>query len=284
MIKNLINQNAIFSFKVARGSVRQRTELTEKLVEKIYRGIQDYNTETNSDYITKDKFETIIHTKLPEDKSVKVQPIANAGKDTYEGFSDLDIDKNDNVLGHIIELNFRRKRFPLHDTFVFVHEMIHVLDKMINPKILTRMINISSKLNNNNSFGSDINKYNNLYDSLYGDSYEKFTNETEKRQVLARHKDSIKRFLAKRAPQEKIDILQNLRYQLWLELHAYTIENDYIEKMGKSNNVDTSSIKTKVDKYLFEEKINMIKELANKIIREERLKHKKKLIANSSEH
>lgn len=284
MIKSIINPNALFSFRVAHGSVAKRTELTEQLVEKIYNGIKDYNKESKLEYITKDKFESIIHSKLPENKNIIVRKMNKKDGEMYEAFSGYDFDEYDNVNGHIIELSFKHKHFPLHDTFIFVHEMMHVLDKMLNPKIITRMVNLNNRLYNFPKIGSLTDKYNNVYNSLYGDTYEKFSTEAEKNEILAKHKEKIKRLIAKQPIKEKIDILQNMRYQLWLELHAFTIENKYIEIMGKTKNVDTSELKTKVELYMFEEKIKMIKEIAFKLIKKERIKHKNSLNINSSVH
>jgi hypothetical protein len=109
---------------------------------------------------------------------------------------------------------------------------------------------------------------------LYGLKEEQFSTESERLEILRAREKEIKEFLRNKDVRTKLDILQNIRYQLSMELNAYTIENGYIDKMTPKG-TDLSCLKIDTDKYLFKEKIDIIKRIAFEVIKKERKKIEK---------
>ena len=275
MIRKPIHPEAKFSYSVAQGSVAQRIQKCRDFNAQIYSKIREYHKVTMRNTILFDDLMDMIFSILPEKKTILIKPLNKNNSKSYAGCSDYLFGTGNSILGHIVELPSRKKSLDLVEVPTFIHEITHVFDKMLNPKIMLRTLQLERGLNKLTPVSDrEIIRYNKLYDKMYGGDYEKFSNEQDKVEILRHRTQEIKKFLKGKPVSVKLGIIQNIRYQLGLELNAYTIENEYIDRMTPAG-LDLSEIKTQTDRYLFKEKIEILLNMAFEIIRKERGKLRK---------
>lgn len=271
MISYNVMNSAKFSYSIAKGSVETRLAKAQELNNQIYSKIKDNLISTQKNYIMLSDLKEIILSVFPEKKKFALDKISKKDEKNMAASADYLFDQYENITGHIVEIPARKNRFAMIEIPTLMHELTHVFDKMFNPKIMKRSANLSYRFDSQTKNSFSFDKYNRLYDKFYGSDYEQFSNEAEKVNILNLRKQELLKLLRGRSAEEKIDVIQNIRYHLGLELNAYTVENGYIDRMTPKG-ADLSELKTDVDKYLFKEKIQMLKELAFDIIRKEREK------------
>lgn len=271
MIRYKVFPSAVFSHSIIKGSPAERMQKLYTLNNRLYSGIKENLVNTGRNSIDIETLRNIIYSVFPEKKHFSIVKIPKNLTQEMEASADYLFDSHDNIVGHIVEIPLKKKCFAMTDIPTLMHEMTHVFEKMFNPKIMKRSAALSYRLENGIGHQVNFNKYNNLYDRLYPIDYEVFTTQAEKTEILKSHREEILKFVRGKSLEEKLDILQNLRYQLGMELNAYQLENEFIDKMTPKGE-DLSSLKVQVDKYLFKEKIDILKELTFNIIKKERNK------------
>lgn len=271
MMRFKVAPSAKFSYSIARGDVHSRLQKGQDLNNIIYSKLKEQFISSQKPYILLPELKSIIASIFPEQKIFSLVKINKKDLKQMEASADYIFDSFDNIIGHIVEVPAKRNKFAMMDVPTLMHEMTHVFDKMFNPKIMKRTAVLSSRYEYNPKFDIEIDKYNRLTDKMYGKDYEKFSTEAEKVNVLETRKQDLLNFLRGKSAEEKLDIIQNLRYHLQLELNAYTVENGYIDRMTPKGE-NFSNLKCDTDKFLFKEKIKMLKEVGFEIIKRERAK------------
>ena len=144
--------------------------------------------------------------------------------------------------------------------------MQHVSDDIYHPKYLSRL----QSLNKN---GLNNKKYDNFYDSYYYCS-ECIESKQDKKDVLKIIKNRTKKFLRGLCINQKMDYLQDMRYSLISEVEAYKRQKTVAYDLkSKGFMVKEFDLEDYSKNNLFEEKINLLKNLAMEYITKERAKH-----------
>ena len=260
MIK--LSPNTRFSHNIARGSITQRTKLTEELNHKVFdRMLQLYGSK---DSYGIDAIKNNYNSLLPERKKIGILPLP--AKDCYEYNGGVVVDEaGNNVLsGYSIEVpTNKKKKLSILELSSFMHESTHILDYLLNPKYIANYRQMCEK---------------NICDKKYFDIYERYFYNTEemrnnsKDKMLKLAEEKTREALRRVSYQEKIIFLNYIKYSLEMEHHAYKQDYFYakiLKKLGKP--VEEENLKD-YNKYMaFPEKI----EIVNNLIREEIAKIRK---------
>ena len=269
--------NVKFSYNLIKGSVRQRKKFVSQTNEKMF---EAFYTELKNN-CSFSKFKKVYARTIPEYKEVKISKFQ---EDKYAcAAQDYIYDENKGILGLTLEiptqkpknifkqilktiLNPRYTEISKEKLIDIMHENTHVLDTLANPKqtALTQKLYLGGKYNK---------RRNKLYDySLYkkeGMCVQKI----KPKKVLGRVKKETMKFLADKSVEEQIAHLQDMRYQLEQERHAYAEERKYAEILKSRGEKVLPCYLQDCDKlYLFTEKIEFLKSLAFKLIKKERMR------------
>lgn len=274
MIK--INPKVKFSYLAARGSAAERIQKSQHLTDKIYTKLKEHGTAPAPRFLPVQTLNDILFSVMPEsNKCIQIKPICKEDARDCEALADFLYDRNKNIIGHSVQIPLSRKGIIVGDIPTFFHEITHVFDRMFNPKYIVREMNVNRALfKYNKSLKKESDKYVKLYIEIYGYDYEHFTNEIEKQNVLKTHKKKVLKFLKGKSVSDKINIIQDLRNLLKLEIHAHDVENDIIERMAPKG-IDLSEYQVDTPRYLFKEKIKMLEDIAFDLIQKERTKLRK---------
>lgn len=263
-MSNILLPQVKLPYKYTRGSVSLRQQRADKLTDKLYhslRGRFDKNGELKLDNIQK-----CIDEILPQ--RIKVLVKNAEPTDEFDAYSDiLYSDKSGKIKVTTIELPSKKGKVKLIDLPTILHEFQHVADQIFHPKYLAR----NQSMSNASMYTK---KYNVLYDE-YMYSYEGPVGKKDRAYILKHLRHRIKHFLRKMKPEEKIDYLQDSRYNLMMENKAYFTQQKYAKKLQKQHvDVKTADI-TKWNKdYMFAEKIKLLEDIIASIIEKEREKFK----------
>lgn len=150
------------------------------------------------------------------------------------------------------------------------HEIRHLADSLFHSKILSREQILAQK-------GLDTYKYTHFYDTeVY--TKEMFSGKKDKKRILKNLRNKTKNVLKRLSVQDKIDLLQEMRYSLMSEKYAYKTGNKYAKKLYKKNfeiYQDDTIDYTKI--YMFDEKIKLYKNMIFELIKKARGIHHAKL-------
>lgn len=276
---HLVEPTAKFSYRVCGGNIQKRLDKSRELTERVFEEIKNLKKGEPLVYVGLADIRNIINKVLPENKPIIIRALKKSDYKSMEAGADYIYDSSDNIVGHLLELPLKKSRLKICDIPTMLHEITHIFDKMLNPKIIARTTNLSRALERGRFGGVQTENYNRLYDKLYPIKEEVFSSAAEKDLLLQKRENEIRAYLRYKDVRTKLNVLQNMRYQLGLELNAYSVENDFIDRMTpKGENL--SFLKTDVDKYLFREKIGILKRVALEIIAKERAKTRKAISKN----
>jgi len=264
-MKNVVNPAVKFSYSIIKGSPQSRREMVSKFNEQIFEGVYS-RLENDSVHISDIK--RVINEVIPEKKKIEIKPFKAKGQ--YEGGSDYTYDSKGHITGQTIEMPMKKCRMKQNAMVTFMHELTHVLDTLVNPKFTARTNTMYKKELYTKSFDKVMNK------RLY--KYEKFSNDTQKNQIIEERRQDVKKFLDGKTAEEKIDYIQEMRNTLQTEKNAYSEQYKYaqiLKERGKS--VEETDLENEVSGYMFDEKLQMLKETGFEIIAKERKSFAKKL-------
>lgn len=252
-------------YKITRGSYLERQQKADRTINKIFNDIQG---QFKNNELSLDKMQECIDKNIP--RHVKII-IKNCEDEDYEGFSDiLYSTQSGKINATTIEFPTKNKKVKIEDLPTIMHELQHVIDQLYHPKYLAR----NQYMANKNLFSE---KYNNLYDEwIY--NKEDPENKKEIKYILSVIKQKILEFLKGKATSDKINYLQDCKYCLQMEDKAYFTQSKIAKKLKKKHLKVKQEDLLKLNKnYMFQEKINLINEIASSIIGKERAIHKSKL-------
>jgi len=252
MINKLSNTVKI-PYNQVRGSIIERQEKANKLVEKL---AENLKPEIKDGKLHISKLQECVHRILPKNLDVRID----------EGFSTdylafCDVLHND--LGEIsaTTMIFRTVNHYISSQLLesIMHEFQHVADQIYHPKYLSRIQYMLKT-------GMYTNKYLKLYENIiYTPEWP--AGKKDKGIILKRMEHKIKNFIKNYTAEDKMNYIQDARYGLKMEKEAYSVQNKYADKKEDFNNI-----------FMFDEKLNLLKRIGAEIIQKERYKlsHKRK--------
>jgi hypothetical protein len=268
MIKSSVPRSVKFSLNVSRGTVAQRRNLMSNVNQNFYNELIS-NVGNDSKMISSDSLSKVMSKSIPEHKKITLKKMEKSMAKTQDGYSDLLYDDDDKIIGQAIFLPFEHGSVKREVLPTIMHELTHAVDNLANPKYVAR----ANKLEDKNLF---TNKYDKLYQTVLYNK-ETFHNETEKKEAIDNVKGKVLNFLSGKNSSDRVDLVQNMRYYLESERNAYEEQLKYAKQMQKNSQkvlkedlVDYNQI------YLFQEKIDMLKEIGFDIIQSARKRFAKK--------
>lgn len=263
-MRNLIPQ-VTFPYKMIQGSFGQRQNGSIRLVDKLYKTLLPqfkYN---------KLPAETLQKT-IDEITQKRVKIIVKNNEDmSFDGGSDILYSPiSDSITATTLEIPITNKKIHIKDFITIMHEFQHIADQLFHPKYLLR-----NQYMYRNGLYSD--KYNRLYDDFIYCREDISSN--KKRKYTIKHLEyKIRHFLRKMSTEDKINYLQDTRYNLMMEDQAYYTQFKYAKKMQKKHlPVNKGDLKKENASHMFTEKIELLKRLTFEIIKKERELHAVKL-------
>ncbi len=250
-----VSNNVKFSYNLIKGSVKKREEFVSNLNEHFFSTlvpIYQKGKTTLSD-IRRSYFSV-----LPESKIVDIKPLTDNSK--YYGASDY-IYAGDSISGLTLEMPLKHSILPKVSFVTFMHENTHVLDTLTNPKHTALTLKLFQG-----------GKYDTKRDKWYNFLYKReLINKRTKGNILLKVKTKTKSFLSGKSLQDKIALLQDARYQLEQEKHAYSEQLKYALKLKAQNiPVTKDDLVDESKNFLFDEKIQLLKDMIFELISKKR--------------
>lgn len=244
-------------YSIARGSMQERAQKAERLTDNLYRKTVHATYDGN---ISLKVVRHILSKVMPPNVKILVMENENTFS---EGANDFLFNRNNDIYATTLELRTQNGIFPKEHLVDIFHEGRHIADGLFNPKYYGRFQKLEKR-------GLLDTKYYKLYDEdLYTRECMEF--KSDKKIILKLLERKIKKLLRKHNISDKIDILQNLRYDLESERNAFTSQLKYAKELEKKGMIMTDDRGTDFrEEFIFDEKINLIKRIAYDLIKKER--------------
>lgn len=233
MIK--IYDSAKLPYSICKGSVKERKQLAEHLLCKF---LTKLKPEIKNGIITTGRVKENIKSVLPV-KNIMLDVISNIDDESCTGYLKTTADRKKIIQNYIMALKTNSKGKINHSGYqTLIHEAWHFFEFICNPKMQIRFAHI------NNFEEMEVFYEKHLYNHL------NIVSENNLRKM-------IRKLLKKYSNQEKIDIIQQWRYNLVSEENAFLAEMKYGRGYEFKN-------------MFYEKKINLLEDYLKKIISEER--------------
>lgn len=224
-------------YKICRGSVKDRKKLAECMLQKFVNSVEkEFQNSGTIDFRS-------IYDKI--DDVIPVNNIFFNVKRERSGnnYFDVVFDWYRQVKSYKIVLETDNlSKFSKNNKNILYHEVWHFFDAITNPKYASRSDFCYSK---------QYDKYLELYDDFF------YTKESLSRKFL---RNRLKEMLNLINDDEKVDMLQLLRYSLIRENSAYEMADTFAPDYGEYK------------KYKFPRKIRIVSDVLLKVIKEQRKK------------
>lgn len=265
MIYNSLAPNVKLPFKIIRGSVAQRKDKAANYVTKLYEDLHPkfaHGKVTIND--VRESVDMVIGAKR------KVRVFQNPENELTSGGQDVLLsDFNEKISAVTLEIDSGKRYFKMADLITVIHEFQHVVDMFFNPKYLSRYQYMAT----NDLYTKRYNKF--LDEFFYKDV--DYKGGKGKAKFLKKLEYKLVKFL-KRAPKgEKLNYIQDARYELIAEMQAYKTQLKYAKKLDKKHEKVYAGDLDDINKvYLFKEKLKILKKVAKDTIKKERLNMEKR--------
>lgn len=254
MIKFTINSKSThLPLKTVKGSLSKRSQNVNKMNKKLFEDIKGAFTygDASSNILSQ-----IIKKSIPNN----IYILINRDTETINSRLALNLNKKNKLEGYVLSIpttprENKIKLIYFGKIMTSIHEL---LERIVNPKYNTRGLKfINNILPKHPTINRDLNF---IYSS-------KTLTETD-----------LNKYLNKLEPNEQIDILQLMRYNLKIKLNSIKVGNKYQKELEKLHKYKGMAKATPVDEKRLQltEKIQIIEDKLAKTIKEERSK-----IANS---
>ena len=262
MLHNKLLNSVNIPYSAVKGSFASRQQKAEQFTHRVVNNIS--GTLKQND-ISLFKLAKLIKKQLPA--NLKVVFRRDTAADSGAQFNWI-FTKSDNIGGYAFEFKLNDNNFI---NFIQIpsiaHEIRHLADSLFHPKILAReQIRAKKKLN--------YNKFSDFYDE---DIYvkEQFNGKKDKKRIIKAIKHKTQKILKGLSSQDKIDILQSMRYNLISERNAYNTCSKYAKKLYKRYfPVYEDFLYNQTKEYMFDEKIKLLHDMIFKLIKKERGLHR----------
>lgn len=266
--KNMIYTNKLsptvkLPFKEVKGSVNYRQSKACNMVGKLYREIlPQFNKKEEISFAQAKK---ALKNVLKGQIDIPIRK--NEYSDIFDGGSDILYSEfTGQISKTTIDIGTIKNKIKRVELTTLLHEFQHVADQIFHPKYLTR----NQKMAN---IGLYTKKYDRLYDDLiYNREFPE--GKKDKKIILNHLRNKINKFLRGLDSEDKIDYLQDIRYSLISEKHAYKTQLKYAKKLNKKHlKINKEDLENENKNFMFDEKIKLMKDLAFEIIQKNRQKH-----------
>ena len=246
MIK--ISSTAKLPLNICKGSVQERYKLAAKLNADFFNKL---SKEFTTKEISKEVFEKTLQSTTPTKINVKVLDYNSR----YGGMTEAVLNSNRSEINGFniyLPLNKYSKQLGIYGIETALHESFHFNSHIVNPKYTAR------------------NK------KMYETGLTELTEEFYKNTLYAKDKgidiktikEMLNTFLSNFRAEEQINFLQNCRYRLTDEMHAFAEGAKYLDRIQEihSDKIQEKIPSMFVEEYHFPEKIQMINEKLKEIL------------------
>ena len=269
MIRNNLLKTVKLPYKEVKGSFELRQQKAGQFTHKVMKNLSSQV----KNGVSLSKFARGFKKVLPENISVFVKK--NKDKESYAQLNRVYTEDN-YIVKQVLELNTneQNKINNLHIPTI-THEVRHLADSLYHPKIISREQIVAKK-------GLDSDKLTKFYDENIYVREMGYTNKMKKK-IIKDIGHDIKKVLRGLKTEDKIDVLQNMRYNLISERNAFKEENKIAKKLyNKKQDVYEDTLENSSKEYMFDEKIQLFKKMIYELIKRERGINKAKLENNIS--
>lgn len=245
MIKLTINNNKThLPLKKFKGSAIQRMKKSKELTDQFFDNVK--GTFGYGD-VSLNIFTQILTKYVPQ--NIKMEVLENFNPTTSN--LSLHITNTGEIQGYTLFLPLAKNKISKSNIGNIMQSVLEMFTRILNPKYNKRGIDTINKNLNNSKITQLLNTI--CSSKVLTDS-------------------DLDKSLAGNTTQEKIDILQNIRYNIKLKLDKYKIHNKYqkeIENLYKYKNMSKTE-PIKYTQFQFPQKIKLIETKLAQIIKEER--------------
>ena len=182
-----------FSYDIAKGSVSQRNNAIRKMTDEIFNRSMVSAREL---YIPLNDYKKAIKDTLPEKKRIIVTGLRGC----YEGARNFLYNKNKDIVGQMLNIPKYSEIIKIEDVPTCIHESVHLLDTLFNPKTTARANKIYKK-----KMYDDKNLKPLIEKTLY--HKEIFDTVEEKQEIIQQRRKEVEKFLEGKSVEEKIDYI-----------------------------------------------------------------------------
>lgn len=263
MIKGVIS-TVKFSYDVAKGSVKQRDRAVRKMADEVFnRSMSD----AHESYIMLKDYKKALKDTLPEKKKLVVTGL----RGDYEGARNFLYNKKGEITGQMLNIPKYSEIIRIEDVSTCIHEAVHFFDSLMNPKTTARTNKMCSKKLYDNKELKPL-----CEQSLY--HKEVFDCKEDMQEIIEWRKNAVLKFLEGKSYEDKIDYIQDLRYDMQTEYKAFSNEKRIANKLYDFGyEIYPSDLKNRADLYMFRQKAEMLKQLGIDIVQKERRAHAQKI-------
>lgn len=261
---NKLSPHVKLPYSQIRGTFAQRQNKAIKLTDKLY---QELLPKFKNGSSTIGEVQESINKVLGKDINISVRK--NTVLD-FDGGSDILYSEFTGAISKTtLDINTNRNnKVMAEDLVTIMHEFLHLTDQLFHPKYLSRNQTMAN-------LGLYTDKYNQFYDKmLYA---REFPTGKRDRAYIKRHlRHKIHKFLRKMPVEDKIDYLQDARYCLQSEYYAFQMQAKIAKRLNKKHfPINKKDLVKENGNFMFQEKINLLKQMALEIIKKEREKFAK---------
>lgn len=263
LIKNMLNKlspHVKLPYTKVQGTFAQRQNNAIKLTEKLY---EDLLPKFKKGSATIQDVQESVDKVLG--KKVKILVRKNDDRD-FTGGCDITYSKFTGAISKTtLDIDSIKNKIRVEELTTIMHEFLHVADQLFHPKYLAR----NQKMAN---YGLYTNKYNRFYDNfLY--NIEMPEGKKDKAYIIRQVRNKVHNFLRRMPTEDKIDYLQDARYSLLSEHYAYQMQAKIAKRLNKKHiPIDKRDLVKENKNFMFQEKIDLLKQMAFEIIKKERQK------------
>lgn len=262
MIRNNLLNRVKLPYNQVRGSFEARQN---KAAQFTHRVMNNLSVQLDDRGVSLSKFGRELKKLLPENLDFFVQK--NKDKESYAQLCNI-YSKENVIVKQSLEIrpNERGKIDVTHAPTIS-HEIRHLADSLFHPKIIAREQAITKK-------GLDTDKFMAFYDdNIYVKEME--GGRKLQRDIMKSIRHDTEKVLRGFSAQEKVDMLQYIRYNLITERNAFKQTAKTGKKLYKKNmKVYEDELFDQRKEYMFDEKIKLFHDMIADIIKEERGRHK----------
>ncbi len=266
---NGLRKSTHLPYQVVKGSFETRqsraAQFTNQIVDTLSEQIDDKG-------ISLSKLGKTLKKVLPENLAIFVRK--NKDKTFNAQISTMYSEDYQPVMYALEFLPNKNNRIDTLSVPAICHEVRHLADSLYHPKFLSREQAIVRKK-------LDTTKIDQFYkNQIY--NKEEINGKKSKKNVLKHIKQQTKKLLRGYSAEDKIDILQDIRYNLITEQNAYKNEAKAVKKLRKKNKTtDKRYSDNSIDDFMFDEKIQLFHDMTLELIQKERFKNKIKVRLHS---
>ena len=259
-----INPNVKFSYNFTRGTLNSRREFVSRLNEQFF---DSFTRLFDGKKVKLSDLKKVYEANLPERKNIDVKKMK--AKEFIDGKCDYkysDMGYGTDIIGLTLELPIKNSKVNPTDLPTIMHENTHILSALSIPKVMALVQKMTKQ-----------NQYTNAYSNWFMNTFycfEDFDENYTPMDMVKKVIDNTNKFLKGKTYKEKIQYLQDVRYQLQEEIHAFEEQNKFALKLKeKGCPINEEDIQDYEGDFQFTKKLELIKEIMIDIFKKKKQKN-----------